>query len=88
MKQFLYKTIIAVVAIVLVYEFTIAKQIKKFSSQGDILLSKEGRKEGVDKLREEIKKAIKKERYLSKEDAKLINKFINKIIIELRESDN
>ena len=88
MKIFLYKTIIAVVAIVLVYEFTIAKQIKKFSSQGDILLSKEGRKEGVDKLREEIKKAIKKERYLSKEDAKLINEFINKIIIELRESDN
>ncbi len=88
MKIFLYKTIIAVVAIVLVYEFTIAKQIKKFSSQGDILLSKEGRKEGVNKLREEIKKAIKKERYLSKEDAKLINEFINKIIIELRESDN
>ncbi len=88
MKKFLYKTIIAVVAIVLVYEFTIAKQIKKFSSQGDILLSKEGRKEGVDKLREEIKKAIKKERYLSKEDAKLINEFINKIIIELRESNN
>ena len=88
MKIFLYKTIIAVVAIVLVYEFTIAKQIKKFSSQGDILLSKEGRKEGVNKLREEIKKAIKKERYLSKEDAKLINEFINKIIIELRDSDN
>ena len=88
MKQFLYKTIIAVVAVVLVYEFTVAKQIKKFSSQGDILFSKEGRKEGMEKLRDEIKKAIKKERYLSKEDAKLINQFINKILIELRESEN
>ena len=88
MKQFLYKTIIAVIAVVLVYEFTIAKQIKKFSAQGDILLSKEGRKDGVQKLREEIKKAIKKERYLSKEDAKLINQFINKIMIELKESEN
>ena len=88
MKQFLYKTIIAVVAVVLVYEFTIAKQIKKFSSQGDIFLSKEGRKEGLEKIREEIKKAIKKERYLSKEDAKLINQFINKIMIELKESEN
>tara|TARA_B100000700_G_C14658819_1_gene675439 strand:- start:180 stop:446 length:267 start_codon:yes stop_codon:yes gene_type:complete len=88
MKQFLYKTIIAVIAVVLIYEFTIAKQIKKFSSQGDILFSKEGRKEGMDKLRDEIKKAIKKERYLSKEDAKLINQFINKILIELRESEN
>ena len=88
MKKFLYKTIIAVVAIVLVYEFTIAKQIKKFSSQGDILLSKEGRKEGVEKIRKEIKKAINKERYLSEEDAKLINEFIGKIMIELKESEN
>ena len=88
MKQFLYKTIIAIIAVVLVYEFTIAKQIKKLSSQGDIFLSKEGRKEGVEKIREEIKKAIKKERYLSEEDAKLINQFIRKIMIELKESEN
>ena len=88
MKQFLYKTIIAVIAIVLVYEFTIAKQIKKFSSQGDMLLSKEGRKEGVEKLREELKKAINKERYLSEEDAKLINQFLNKILLELKQSEN
>ncbi len=88
MKQFLYKTIIAVIAVVLVYEFTIAKQIKKFSSQGDVFFSKEGRKEGVEKIREEIKKAIKKDRYLTEEDAKLINQFISKIIIELKESEN
>ena len=30
MKQFIFKTIIAVIAIVLVYELTIAKQIKEF----------------------------------------------------------
>ena len=88
MKQFFYKTLIAVIAVILVYEFTIAKQIKKFSSQGDILLSKEGRKEGVEKIREEIKKAVKKERYLSEEDAKLINQFISKIMIELKQSEN
>ena len=79
MKQFIYKTIIAVIAIVLVYELTIAKQIKEFTSQSEILLTKEGRKDGVDKIREELKKAIKKERYLSKEDANLINQFIQKI---------
>ena len=88
MKQFIYKTIVAIIAIVLVYEFTIAKQIKKFSSQGDILFSKEGRKEGVEKLREELKKAINKERYLSEEDAKLINQFLNKILLELKQSEN
>ena len=88
MKQFIYKTIIAVIAIVLVYELTIAKQIKEFTSQSEILLTKEGRKDGVDKIREELKKAIKKERYLSIEDANLINQFIQKIRGELKESSN
>ena len=86
MKQFIYKTIVAIIAIVLVYELTIAKQIKEFTSQSEIILTKEGRKDGVEKVREELKKAIKKERYLSKEDAKLINQFIRKIRNELRES--
>ena len=86
MKQFIYKTIVAIIAIVLVYELTIAKQIKEFTSQSEIILTKEGRKDGVEKIREELKKAIKKERYLSKDDAKLINQFIRKIRNELRES--
>ena len=88
MKQFIYKTIIVIVAIVVIYEFTISKQIKQITEQSEILLSKEGRKEGIEKLREEIKKAIKKERYLSKEDAKLINEFIQKIAIELKDGKN
>ena len=88
MKQFIYKTLIAVVAIVLVYELTIAKQIKEFTSQSEVLMTKEGRKDGVNKIREELKKAIKKERYLSKEDAKLINEFISKITSELAEANN
>ena len=88
MKQFIYKTLIAVVAIVLVYELTIAKQIKEFTSQSEVLMTKEGRKDGVNKIREELKKAIKKERYLSKEDAKLINQFIQKIKKEIRESSD
>jgi len=87
MKSFIYKAVIAVIAIVLVYELTIAKQIKNITSKSDILLSKEGRKDGVDKIREELKKAIKKERYLSKEDAKLINDFLNKIALELAEAE-
>ena len=87
MKQFIYKTLIAVVAIVLVYELTIAKQIKEFTSQSEVLMTKEGRKDGVNKIREELKKAVNKERYLSKEDAKLLKDFINKIQSEINESN-
>mgnify|MGYP001228619918 CR=1 FL=1 len=88
MKQFIYKTLIAIVAIVLVYELTIGKQIKEFTSQSEILMTKEGRKDGVNKIREELKKAVKKERYLSREDARLINQFIQKIKKEIKESSN
>ena len=87
MKQFIYKTLIAVIAIVLVYELTIAKQIKEFTSQSEVLMTKEGRKDGVNKIREELKKAVNKERYLSKEDAKLLKDFINKIQSEINESN-
>jgi hypothetical protein len=75
-----------VIALILIYEFTIGKQISKYSNQINNFTSKEGRKESVNKMREEIKKGIKKEIYLSKEDAKLINTFLNKIKKELEEA--
>jgi len=80
--------VIIVIAIIMVYEFTIGKKISQFGGKVDAISSKEGRKETVNKLREEIRKATKKERYLSKEDAKLINEFILKIQKELNEAGN
>ena len=88
MRQFIYKMLIVAVGIVLVYEFTIGKQIALFKDRADIIISKEGRRDGVDKLRVEIQKAVNKERYLSREDAILINRFINKIQNELAEAQN
>jgi hypothetical protein len=88
MKQYIYKVIIFVIAIIMIYEFTIGKQINKYTEKFNAISSKEGRKETVNKLREEIKKGVKKERYLSKEDAKLVNQFLEKIQKELAESNN
>jgi hypothetical protein len=88
MKQFIYKVIISIIAIVLIYEFTIGKQIKRYSEKFNYITTKEGRKEFVIYLRQEIKKGIDKERYLTKDDAKLLNQFINKIQKELRETEN
>ena len=75
-------------AIILVYEFTIGKKISQFGRKVEAISSKEGRKETINKLREEIKRAVKKERYLSKEDAKLISEFILKIQKEINEAGN
>ena len=88
MRQFIYKMVVIVLAIILVYEFTIGKKISQFGGKVDAISSKEGRKETVNKLREEIKRAVKKERYLSKEDAKLISEFILKIQKEINEAGN
>ena len=88
MKPFIYKTIIIVLAIVIIFEFTVGSKINEISSKFNYFATKEGRKEGVVKIREEMKKAIKKERYLSKEDAKLLNQFLNKIQSELAEANN
>ena len=88
MKQYLYKIIVFIIATILIYEFTIGKQINKYTDKLNTISSKEGRKESVTKLREENKKGVKKERYLSKEDAKLINQFLKKIQRELSEANN
>ena len=88
MKQYIYKIIIFIIAVVLIYEFTIGKQINNYTNKLNAISSKEGRKDTVKKLREEIKKGVDKDRYLSKEDAKLINRFIEKIKKELSEANN
>ena len=88
MRQFIYKMVVIVLAIILVYEFTIGKKISQFGGKVEAITSKEGRKETINKLREEIKRAGKKEIYLSKEDAKLISEFILKIQKEINETGN
>ncbi len=86
MKQFIYKTIIILIATVVLFEFTIGNKISQIYEKVDVISTKEGRKDSVDKIREELRRAVKKERYLSQEDAKLINDFLNKIRKELNEA--
>jgi len=86
MKQFIYKTIIILIATVVLFEFTIGNKISQIYEKVDVISTKEGRKDSVDKIREELRRAVKKERYLSQEDAKLINDFLNKIRKELNET--
>ena len=87
MRNFIYKSIIILICVILIYEFTIGKQIAMFKDKADSIISKEGRRESVNKLRNEINKAINKDRYLSKEDAILLNKFIRKIQNELKDAE-
>ena len=83
MRQYIYKTLIAVLALVLVFEFTIGRTINKFDKKIEALFSKEGRKDTIISIKEEMQKAIDKENYLSSDERVLINDFINKIRKEL-----
>jgi hypothetical protein len=84
MKQYLLKLIFAIIAIIIAYEFTIGKEIKKINQKANFILTKEGRKDGLEKIKKEMKRAIKKKHYLDNEEKELIKAFIKKIQSELK----
>ena len=83
MRQYIYKTIIIVLALILVFEFTIGKTINKFDQKIESLFSKEGRKETIISIKNEMQKAVDKDNYLSNDERVLIRSFIKKIKQEL-----
>ena len=83
MREYVYKIIIAAVALIIVFEFTIGRKFNQINEKTEILFTKEGRKEMVSSIKNEMQKALDKENYLTKEERILINKFISKIRNEL-----
>ena len=83
MRKYIYKVLIAAVATLIIFEFTIGKYLDRINDKFDILFSEQGRKQMVISIKKEMKKAIEKENYLNEEERKLINNFINKIKNEL-----
>ena len=79
MRSYIYKTLIAVVALIVVFEFTIGRTLNKITKQTDILLTKEGRKEIVNSIKNEMQKAVDRENYLKEDERVLINNFLKKI---------
>jgi len=88
MKSFFYKLVLVIISIIIVYKFTIGEQIDLLLNKVELFSTKEGRKETINKLKKEIKRATEKENYLNKEDAILIKKFIDKIKSELKTVEN
>ena len=83
MKTFVYKTLFIFVGIFLLFHLTIGVKLKQLNKELATLKSKENIEIIKDKLRDELRNAISKENYLSPDDAKLINEFINKLKKEL-----
>ena len=83
MRNYIYKTLIAVIALIVVFELTIGRTLNKAIKQSEIILTKEGRKDLINSIKEEMKKAVKRDNYLKEDERILINDFIKKIKDEL-----
>ena len=83
MREYIYKILIFVVAIIVVFEFTVGKQISQINEKVNYFTSSDGRKQMIISLKEEIKKANEKENYLDEDERVLIRDFILKIRKEL-----
>ena len=86
MKIFVYKTLFVFFLIYLLLQLTIGAKIRQIQQEIDNFMSKENVEIIKDKIRDEIRNAINKERYLSKQDAQLINDFLDKIKTDLKNS--
>ena len=69
------------------FQITIGAQIRQIKTQIENIKSKENIEIIKSKIRDELKTAVNKENYLTQEDAKLINDFLNKIALELAEAE-
>ena len=83
MKSYIYKVLIASIAVILVFKFTIGKEINQINKKINYFTTSDGRKEMVSSLKEEIQKANNKENYLSEDEKLLLKNFIKKIKKEL-----
>ena len=83
MKSFIYKIIIASIAVILVFKVTIGKEINQINQKINYFSTADGRKSIINSLKKEMRKANNKENYLDEEERILINDFIKKIKKEL-----
>jgi len=87
MKIFVYKTLFIFLCAFLLFQLTFGIKIKQLNDELEKFKSQKNIENMKNKLRDELRNAISKENYLSPEDAKLINDFINKLQKELSNSN-
>jgi hypothetical protein len=83
MRIFIYKSIILIFLLYILFEFTIGLQLRRFDQKINEFLSKEKLYEFNVKLRKELKNLADKERIFTKEDAELLKIILKKVKKEL-----
>jgi len=83
MKIFIYKLLISLVAFYFFFELTVGSRIDKIENLVNSLRDDNQRIIMKEKLKDELRKAIKKENYFTDDERYLISNFITKIKKEL-----
>ena len=86
MRIFVYKFLIIVTGIFILYHSTVAYTVFKFQ-QKFFILKHSGSVSFKEKIREELNKGLKKEKIFNKDDRVLIKKLYDKISLELKNSN-
>ena len=84
MKIFFYKSLLVFFLFLVAFHFSFSYVIKKSKSEINNLISKDKLEVLKNKIREEMKSATVKDDYINKEDAVLLNKFLDKIKSDLK----
>tara|TARA_S200000501_G_scaffold196771_1_gene185196 strand:- start:118 stop:381 length:264 start_codon:yes stop_codon:yes gene_type:complete len=84
MKIFFYKTLLAALVFFIVFQITFGSLVNKVENEIYEIKSKENIQMIKDKIKNQMEIAINKDEFINKEDAELINRFINKIQKDLK----
>tara|TARA_B100001250_G_C19707612_1_gene747672 strand:- start:48 stop:308 length:261 start_codon:yes stop_codon:yes gene_type:complete len=84
MKIFVYKVLVICLFVFILFHLTFGYTIRKFENRFYNTFSKEKIIFIKEKIRNELKESLKKEKILNDDDAELINKFLNKISDEIK----
>jgi|TARA_B100000795_G_C22407891_1_gene289678 hypothetical protein len=83
MKIFFYKTLLVAFIFFIIFKITIGSTISNFERKAQSLLSKGNIEMIKEEIREEIKIAIGKDKFINQADADLINSLLKKIQTDL-----
>ena len=84
MKIFFYKTLLVAFVFFITFKLTIGSLLNELENKFHDSFSKENIEKIKDDLRGQLNNAIKKDKFINKEDSELINAFIDKIKKDLK----
>ena len=83
MREFILKIGVIIIAVYILFQFTLGYRIDDLTSKFKSISNQQQRIEIKEKILEEMKKGTEKENIFSEEERLILSNFINKILIEL-----